>query len=77
MLFNLTGLGWLLVFLILLLFFQRGLHKEIHSVILLLIRRQDVSVMVFSISLLVHALLYVPFRLTRSLLSRITGLEVA
>ena len=32
---------------------------------------------VFAISLLVHALLYLPFRLTRSLLSRITGLEVA
>lgn len=46
---DLVGLGWLVLFLILLLLLQHLLHREIQLVILLLTRRPDVSIIIFSI----------------------------
>lgn len=46
---DLVGLTWLVLFLILLLVFQRLLHREIQLVVMLLTRRPDVSIIVFSL----------------------------
>lgn len=43
------GLFWFLVFLIPLLVLQRQLHKEIQAILLLLTRRADVSIVLFSL----------------------------
>ncbi len=47
--FNLDGLFWLLLLLAPLLFLQRGLQRETQAIFLLLSRRADVAVVLFSI----------------------------
>lgn len=49
MLANLDGLLWLLALLVPLLFLQRWLHREIQIVFLLLTRRTDIALMLFSL----------------------------
>jgi hypothetical protein len=49
MLDNLDGLVWLLVALVLLLVLQRGLHREIQAIFLLLTRRMDITIVLFSL----------------------------
>ena len=46
---GLTGLGWLILFLVPLILFQRLLHREIQLNLLLLTRRPDLSVIIFSL----------------------------
>jgi hypothetical protein len=47
--YDLDGLLWLLLLLGPLLFLQRGLHREIQAVFLLLVRRTDLAVALFSL----------------------------
>ena len=58
MLASLDGLLWLLLLLGPLLLLQRGLHREIQAVLLLLTRRPDVSVALFSLLFLPGVLLH-------------------
>ena len=55
---NLTGLGWLIVFLVVLAIFQRRLHYEIQAILLVIIRRADIAVVVFSLLFLPGVILH-------------------
>ena len=58
MLANLDGLFWLLLLIGPLLLFQRGLHREVQAVLLLLTRRNDIALMLFSILFLPGVVLH-------------------
>ena len=55
---NLTGLGWLIVFLVMLAIFQRRLHYEIQAILLVITRRADIAVVVFSLLFLPGVILH-------------------
>ncbi len=55
---TLDGLPWLLVALLPLIFFQRALHRELQAVFLLLTRRADISIALFSLILFPGVLLH-------------------
>ncbi len=55
---QLDGLQWALFSLIVLVFLQRSLHTEMQAVFLLLTRRQDVSLVIFSLLFLPGVLLH-------------------
>ena len=55
---NLDGLFWLLLLIGPLLLFQRSLHREVQAVLLLLTRRNDIALMIFSVLFLPGVLLH-------------------
>ena len=55
---NLQALGWLLVILAPLLLFQRYLHRELQAVLLILTRRADLTIMLFSLIFLPGVVLH-------------------
>jgi len=55
---NLTGLGWLIVFLAMLAIFQRRLHYEIQAILLVITRRADIAVAIFSLLFLPGVILH-------------------
>ena len=55
---NLTGLGWLIVFLVMLAIFQRRLHYEIQAILLVITRRADIALVLFSLLFLPGVILH-------------------
>lgn len=55
---NYAGLGWLLLVLGPLLFFQRRTHRDLQASILLLVRRPDISLVLFSLIFLPGVILH-------------------
>lgn len=55
---NLTGLVWLIVFVVMLAIFQRHLHYEIQAILLLITRRADITIAIFSLLFLPGVILH-------------------
>ncbi|MCJ7658252.1 MAG: hypothetical protein MUO67_03785, partial [Anaerolineales bacterium] len=55
---NLTGLVWLIVFLVMLAIFQRRLHYEIQAILLVITRRADIALALFSLLFLPGVILH-------------------
>jgi len=73
--FSLDGLGWLILALVVLIYLQRALHRELQGVFLLFTRRADIALALFSLLLFPGVLLheishYVMARLLRVPISR-------
>jgi hypothetical protein len=69
---NLDGLFWLVLFIGPLLLFQRGLHREVQAVLLLLTRRSDITLMLFSLLFFPGVLLH---ESSHFLVARILGVR--
>jgi hypothetical protein len=65
------GLGWLLVFLLPLIFVQRLLHREIQAVFILLTRRSEISLVLFSLLFLPGVFLHEISHLVMAFLLRV------
>jgi hypothetical protein len=55
---NLTGLGWLIILLVMLAFFQRRLHFEIQAILLMITQRAEIAIVLFSLLFLPGVILH-------------------
>jgi len=69
---SLDGLLWLLVALVLLMFLQRGLHREIQAILLITTRHPGVAMALFSLIFLPGVLLH---ELSHYIMARILGVQ--
>jgi hypothetical protein len=72
MLTGFDGLLWLLFILVLLVFLQRALHREIQAVFLILTRRQDITSVIFSLIFIPGILLH---ELSHFLMAHLLGVR--
>jgi hypothetical protein len=55
---NLTGVVWLIIFVVMLAIFQRRLHYEIQAILLMFTRRADITIAIFSLLFLPGVVLH-------------------
>jgi hypothetical protein len=73
MLTGFDGLLWLLFILVLLMFLQRALHREIQAVFLILTRRQDITSVIFSLIFIPGIFLH---ELSHFLMAHLLGVRI-